>query len=75
MKQKLGIPDEKAEPNIEKSFWNFVIYDNLLVWKGSGHLRSYVPNSENFRKELIAQFHQSAHLGTAKIVADAAQYI
>lgn len=75
MKAKLKDHDMKAEPYIEKSYRNFEMHEGVLAWKGSGNLRSFVPNVEGLRKEIVLEFHKTAHLGSAKIYASVTEFL
>lgn len=75
MKLKLADPEQPSTPTIEKQFKNFAIDGEMLVWTGSGHLRSYVPNEGNLRKIIVHKFHEDSHFGASKIYGSAAQYV
>lgn len=75
MKAKLERPEELSEKDIEKNFRNFEIQNDVLVWNGSGDLRIFVPKVGDLRKEIVREYHKTAHLGTAKIYASVADSV
>lgn len=72
MVQKIEDPSVEAEPIIEKKFRTFHVNDGILTWTPAGQMRSYVPNVEELRKEIIREFHKDAHFGVAKVYSRAA---
>ena len=46
---------------------NYTFTDGILYWVGSNETRTYIPNHDKMRSDIIRHYHDSGHLGTDKV--------